>query len=798
MLSLNMVRGGPGGFAGAFVALCLGVALTSMTSLVFVSAAPRVPARYEGTGVLVRSPTAVQADGSFLEDRPWSPETVRSLTGLLAAVPGVSAAVADRSFYAQAVLDGRPSPSLLWGHPWSSAALAPYRLVSGSPPVRDREVVVDRALGLSPGAPVTLLTAAGPVPYTVSGVLDGPGLHVNDTAAARLSGGVRVIGLVTGPGADIAAVEAAARAIVGTRGQVFSGDARSALEPKSDERIRWIGTQVLVGMTILSTFVSIFVVASTFSFGVMRRRREFGLMRAVGATPRQVRATVYGEALAIGAVAALAGALLGVVLAPSFGGLLVQAGFEPPGFSVRIEAWPPLVSIAAGIVVAMLGVWSASRGASRVTPLEALREAAVDPRPMTRARWICGAVSGVAGIGCAAAVAGAAPEEIMSWSLYAAMTLIVCLTLLAPAILPPLVRALLRPLSGSRGAVWMLVREGSLAAIRRTASTTAPVLVTVGFAVLVTGMVQTSAGAFATGRAFAVRAGGVVVPDGTPGLSDAVVAAAGGVSTLPTTVYGEGVPPMEAAGVTREVLARSADRLSPVEGSLDTPGGLIVARRVARERGWRVGDTVPLTFEDGRAATPRVTAVVADAPAPLLLPRDVVRAHDPSALTKEVLVGGTAGSPGGDDLPGGRRLDVAAYAANSDAEEDRLVWLFTLILVGMAVAYTGISIAGTLAMATSGRVPDFRVLRMSGATPRQVLAVVTVESVLVTVMGTVLGTAVALPALLGMRSGLSGQIGAPVGLIVPWPAVLGVIGACLVLAVAGGVVPAARAVRRTG
>ncbi|MGW0449891.1 hypothetical protein ACWDWV_31445, partial [Streptosporangium sandarakinum] len=61
MLSLDMVRGGRSGFAGAFVALFLGVALVSMTALVFASAGPRVPARYAGTAVLVRAPAAVQA-----------------------------------------------------------------------------------------------------------------------------------------------------------------------------------------------------------------------------------------------------------------------------------------------------------------------------------------------------------------------------------------------------------------------------------------------------------------------------------------------------------------------------------------------------------------------------------------------------------------------------------------------------------------------------------------------------------------------------------------------------------------
>ncbi|MFB9877401.1 FtsX-like permease family protein [Planobispora siamensis] len=850
-MGLETVRGRWSGFAGAFVTLCLGVALISMTALVHVSASPHVPDRYAGAGVLVRTPVVEQVEGFFLEDRPWSPETVAELTGRLRAIPGVAAAVPDRSFYAQAVAAGRPVPADLRGYGWASTALAPYEPVAGRAPQRPGEVVLDRDLGLSPGSPVTLLTAAGPAPYTVTGTLDAPGFHVTDAEAARLSGGVRVIGLVTEAGADLAQIERAAREIVGGRGEVLSGDARSALEPRSDERIRWIGTQVLTGMTVLAGFASIFVVASTFAFGVVQRRREFGLLRLVGATPRQVRRMVYGEALAVGSVAAVAGVALGTALAPVLGDLLVEAGFEPPGFSVRIEAWPLAASFAAGLVVALLAVWSASRRAGRARPLEALREASVERRTMTPSRWIAGAAFTATGIACAVATAGAEPGAAVNLTLYAAMALIVGLTLLAPAIIPPVVRVVTWPLSRTRGATGVLVREGMLAAVRRTAATTAPVLVTVGFATLVTGMTQTTAAAVATDRTTAVRADAVVLPDGTPGLSDAAVAAADGIALLPTTVYAEGLPPLEASGITSETLTRAADRLRVVEGALETAekgddrpaetagadeggehgttdedgeheavgeggeheatgesgkreaaggGGVIVARWLADERGWRPGTRLPLTFEDGRSETLPVTAVVADAPTPILLSRDTVRSHDPSALTPEILVDGAVRDEVigvRDEVIGGRVLDPGAYARQARTEDDRLVWIFTLILAGMAVGYTGLSIANTMVMSTVDRASDFRVLRMSGATPRQVLGTVTAESVIVAGLGAALGVVVALPALLGMGSAMTRQIGAPVELVIPWPIVLAVVGGCLVLAVTAAAIPTLAAVRRT-
>ena len=136
MLTVAALRARWTGLLGPFVALCLGVTLMTMTALVLVAAAPRVPDRYAGTPLLVASPEAEEAADTFPERRPWSPETTRDLVDRLGAVPGVLAAVPDRSFYAQAVIDGRPvggsTATDPQGHGWASAALAPYPLVAGA------------------------------------------------------------------------------------------------------------------------------------------------------------------------------------------------------------------------------------------------------------------------------------------------------------------------------------------------------------------------------------------------------------------------------------------------------------------------------------------------------------------------------------------------------------------------------------------------------------------------------------------------------------------------------------------
>ncbi|MEU8887778.1 ABC transporter permease [Streptomyces sp. NPDC048442] len=785
--------------AGSFLALCLGVAILSASALILLSGGSGVPAKYAASPVLVQAPKGAGGEGTFVDRAPWSPQRTQQLTRTLAALPGVRQVVPERTFAAQAVWGGdRPvgeqRKGERRGRGWSSAALAPYAIKEGRPPRTPQEVAVSGELGIRAGERITLLTARGPEPFTVSGTVEGPGYYVTDARAAALSGGVRVLGLLTGPHADTAAVAAAATKAVGRAGTVLTGDAREALAPVQDEKTRWIGSQVLTAMAALSGFVTVFVVASTFAFSVSQRRREFGLLRTVGATPKQLRRMLYGEGLAVGAVGAAAGVLLGTVLAPLLGDVLVDAGFQPEGFTVRIQLWVTAASFAVGVGVALAGVRSAARRAARTAPLEALREAAVDDLPLSRARLWAGLACTAAGGAAAVATAAGDPTDMVTFALLTAVGLITGLALLTPAVVPPLVRLVTRPLTGRGGAVALLVREGMLTAVRRTASTVAPVLATIGFVVLITGNTQTSAHSYRTEEAVSVRAEAAVVPDRTPGLTDAAAARVEGVSILPTTLHTTRTP-IAAAGVEPAEFASVQTRLTVLSGSLDAlraPGTIAVGESV--RRAWGTAPGVGVTFEDGRSETLRVVAVLSDRSTPYqaLLSRSAVRAHDPSALTEVVYRTG----PKRGEVTGSQEISLAAHAGSAEAEEDRLVWVFTLLLVVMSAGYTGIAVANTLLMATADRLADFRVLRLSGATPRQVLWTVAGETTFVVALGTLLGGLVALPSLLGIRAGLSGVLGIPVDLVIPWTPVLAAVGGCLLLALAASVLPARAALRR--
>ncbi|MGA3541837.1 FtsX-like permease family protein [Micromonosporaceae bacterium DT194] len=790
--------------AGAFVAVTIGVTLVAAATLLLASGRPQIPDRLTHAALVVQSPDAGAPADSFAPTRPWSAARTAELTSRLADLPGVTAAVPDQTFYAQPLVNGQPPATDTrrednhQGHGWSSTRLGGLRLTAGDPPRHPNEVVVNRALGLRPGGPVTLLTATGPQPYTVTGLIDAPGVYVTDDVAAALAPGVRAIGLTIAPKADPERVAEAARDIVGGDGQVLTGDGRGALEPRGDARTRWIGMQVLTATAALASFVTVFVVASTFAFTVAQRRRELGLLRAVGATPRQLRRMIYAEALVVGATAGLVGLLAGTALAPGLGRLLVDVGFEPATFQVRYEIWPVAVSLASGPVIALLAVWSTSRRAARIRPLEALREAAVEQRPIGRLRTATGALLVAAGVALSLGTATSDDARTAAtFALYAVMALVAGTTVLAPAAVGPLVRMLRSPVRRPGGAIGMLVRAGALTSTRRTAAIAAPVLLTVAFAVLVSGMVRTTTAAYAAGRADNVNAGWVVVPDRTPGLSDQAVAATGGTALLPTTVFDSDPStspenrPLTALGVDPAGFATANRALTVVAGSLnDLSGDDAVVLPASANR--QPTEPYALVFADGEVVSLRVVAVVTDdsIPGDLLLPRSVVRAHDPSALTSAVYVQDRIDPP-----VGARIVDVAGWAAEADHAEDRLVWLATLLLIGVSAGYGAVAVANTLLMATAGRVADLRLLRLAGATRRQIIWLVTAESALVVLIGALLGGTVAFVGLLSIRAGLAEQVGVPVDLVVPWSVIGGVVALCLLLAVLASALPTWRSLR---
>ncbi|MFL6075091.1 MAG: FtsX-like permease family protein [Mycobacteriales bacterium] len=794
------------GFAGTFVALALGGCLVSGTVDVLASnaASPELPRRYSAAPAVVAVDPYLHAS-HHAQRLAAQPPLPAGVVARVEAVPGARV-VEDRVFHAQVA--GGSADSV--GRPWSAAAAAPYRLVAGRPPRTAGEIVLTG--GATPGEVVTVYTARGPAPYTVAGVArparaapDETPVFFTDDQAARLS--PRVTALAVWPGTAAGAVRRAA----GADATVLTGAGRASLEPDVVHRRARTVTGLLAIMTGVATFVSIFVVASTFAYGVAQRRREIALLRMVGGTPRQVRRMLLAEALAVGMLASATGTLLSLPFGGLVGAVMVHYGLAPAGFTVAPRWWPPAVGVGTGLVVALLGVWAASRRARRVRPIEALRDASVDRRVMTASRWIFGlsflggGVAMLAGMAAADDTGGRITRVV-----FASELLIVGVALLGPVLIPPLVRLLTLPLRRLRGPGGLLVREGALAARRRTVATVAPVLVTVGMTASLLGTVGTLNAATAADRRHGLLASSVVVSHGSAGITGSALTAlravpgATVVATTDTTLFAVGagtLVSLDAVAVDPVALPNVLDTpvhsgsLAELAAGRDT---IAVGAQAAKATGWRAGQRVRIWLADGTEARVRVAAVLADTTAgsATYLPADLVAGHLGTALPDTAYV--TGGDPAALARAvagqGARVIPRAAYTDAADTKDATEMWVLMGLILGIATVYTSISIANTLIMATADRRGEFAALRLAGATPRQVLRFVAAEAATVVLIGGVLGLGIAAVVLLALSGALPDR-GGGVAFTMPW-SVLGAIAAgCLVLAVVASVLPARAALR---
>ncbi|MFD3928989.1 FtsX-like permease family protein [Streptomyces sp. NPDC058614] len=616
-------------------------------------------------------------------------------------------------------------------------------------------------------------------------------------AELRELGQVRVDGDVrdaVGVDAPVAAV----RELVGDRGRVLTGDDRHQADPSAARDAEaLVGVNSLLGTAAgVTAFVSVFVTASTFAFVVALRRREFGLLRMAGATPGQVRRLVLGEAVAVGLVASAVGCVSGSWAAPWLVRALVDGGVAPPWFALRgTVRWPYQVAFCAGVLVAVAGAWAASRRAARIGPVEALRDPSVDTDLMPWSRRAVGFTLLAAGLGLLAWTLGTDPAALLKRKTYVTqpMVLITGVAALAPILVRPVVRLLrLDLLPGAGG---LLIRENASTSVRRTAAVAAPVLVTVALAGSLLGSAATVTGARATEAREQTRGEFVVTGEGAglgAGLGDGsgVVRVAGATvsATASTAVFvleeGTALIRSEARAVSDVAAFVSVARLPVVAGDVRDLDDRSIVVNEEWER-HEVGSWVEVRLGDGRPARLRIVAVLAqgtgdngayltsaNAPGATVDRLDVrvARGADRAAVAAALR------------STGGTVRTTSAWLAATHPRTGPQTRIGLLVVLGIALVYTGISLAGTLLMATSARGAELRSLRLAGATHGQVLRVVAGETAVGVGVGALLGATVTGVNLGGLAAAL-GRLSAPVGVGVPWGVVAGCVGVCLAIGV---------------
>ncbi|WP_443032425.1 FtsX-like permease family protein [Streptomyces sp. DH18] len=702
------------------------------------------------------------------------------------------------------------------GHPWQVAAAAPYRLTSGRAPAAPGEIVVTTRPGggtpLRTGDRVLVRTPAGNAPRTVVGTVAGRGFEdavfFTDDEAARIS-----------PDIDALVVHADATAVHRALGpdsgmDVLTGHDRRRADPDPDRDARaLVSVNALLGTAAgITLFVSAAVVASTFSFAVAQRRREFGLLRTAGATPGQIRRTVCAEAVLVGVLASAAGVWLGAGGAPLLVGRMTEAGLAPPWFALGDASWPLHTAFWTGVFVATAGALVSCHRAGRTAPTEALREAAVDSRVMPASRWAAAVLVLLAGLGLPAVALAVDPGDLLGRKSYITrpMLLVVGFALLAPVLVRPVGRLLTWLPARLPGATGVLVRENTTAGVRRTAAVAAPVLITVALAATLTGTVATLEEARATEARTATTADFVVTSgqEGRP-MAPAFVERARAVEGAVVSVSrSTAVTVLEedTALVTSQARAVDPAGLAAVSELPVTAGRLsdLDDDAIIVNEEWlttRVGDRVTVWLGDGREASLRIAAVLATGTGDngVYVTRRNAGGAGVDRIDVKVAEGAdrraVAAALQSAGAATGTRVTTRAewLAANGPGANDPTRTGLRMIL-GIALLCTATALANTLVMATSDRVRDLAVLRLAGATAPQVLRLVAAEAVVAVGVGTVLGGVVAAVNLLVVWGALV-LLGVMSAVVVPWGTLGLVVAAAALLAAVSAVLPASLALR---
>ena len=784
MLAVANLRTQWTSFLAAFIATAFGVALITSTLIVFDSSRPLVQPRLSESTALALPAQSIDEYGNRADYIPWSEAEARRIAADLTTVSGIDTVVTDRAFYAQPFLDNMPvadDGAREAGHGWSSVELGPFSLVAGNSPATSEQIVVPATLGVDVGGTVAVNLSAGLREFTVSGVLDGPGFYVTDELAATLQPGVRAIGVVKAVGASEDDVVRQSEETLAARGTLVSGTDRATLEPEYLSHRRHLGNQLIVAMAVLALFTTMFVVGSTLALATSERRREIGLLRTIGANSRQIRRMVLGEAAACGLGGGIIGAAAGLALALVLRLLLLELEVQPPDFHIRVSLWPLVIAIGLGVTVGTAGAWIPARSAAKVAPIEALLDADVERRPMTRGRWIGGLSAFAAGAAATVATATAGPDDRINAAIAAAMAFIIAAALFAPVVIGPIATVVTAPLAFlSKSAGPMLISAELQTATRRAAGTAAPVIAAVGFAVLLSGMVETMATAYPAEQTRQLEGLVLVTPaDGAAGLSDELVAetGAGPVGTrapLPTRLF---IPSDHGATVV-------IDAVGSLDPRYTAPGEAILDEPTAQLLNAQVDQTLEIRFTDGLTESITVAQVLPLDPArgPFVMPRELVRAHDTAALTDSVFI--TKDQTPTELSPGAAVEDAYSFALKDYEVDARLTNALAMVLIAMSVGYSGLAVSNSMAMSAHRRRSDTAVLKASGGSTRQLLSSAVVETVTVVLIGAVLGTLVTLPPLAGMAIGLSRLTSTAVGLEVNWGTVAAVVVGSLALAIA--------------
>ena len=567
---------------------------------------------------------------------------------------------------------------------------------------------------------------------------------------------------VSDPGTRDTEVAAAVRASVGDGANVRTGEDQGARQSQEiKDRISFLPTILLVFAGI-ATFVGAFLIFNTFTITMAQRQREFALLRALGASRGQVRAMVGTEALAVGLVGAGLGIAAGFLVAPGIRAMIGAFGADLPSTATVFSGRTVLVGMLVGLGVTAVAAVLPARRATRVAPVEALREAAAPPGRgrVPRGPVLAGVGIGVVGVVLLGlALVGTVEDDTgTGFAGGGAGLLFLAAALISPVLVGPLARLLGRPLQRLFGLPGRLAQDNASRQPGRTAVTSSALMIGLALVVFAT--------VFAAGLRATLR-GDIERVVAAPVV---VQVADGSFSGLPTSVTGaiRRAPGVEAAGAVGfgriavagrrvsltvfdpEALDAGLARLRRTDGGAGPvrdpgPGRAYVTDTVAGEIGARAGATIEGRGTNGELRTLRVVGIVegsASAVSGVVVGSDTARTLGTTQPFFVVARGDRAAIARAleRDYPATETLTRDDWITDQTGQVNQLLGL-VYALLGLSVVVALFGIVNTLNLSIQERIRELGLLRAVGATRAQVRRMVLLEAAITALLGALLGAA---------------------------------------------------------
>jgi len=739
-----------------------------------------------GTDAVIRSDQKIKRD--------FGPE-VRSrvsedVVPIIQAVPGVHAA--DGAIFNQIRILGPDGKALgdpntagpTFGLNWvPDQQLNQWRLAEGAAPTRPDEVVLDKKTatdaGYQLGDQVGLVAGQGQTTtFTLVGIATFGKLDNYSGSSAALLSNSAAQKLFAEPGMFDSVVAAADRGV--SQQQLVDNIQRAGLPPHTeaitgaqytkesqDQFRKAIGTfkTILLIFALVSLFVGAFIIYNTFSIIVAQRTKEVALLRAIGASRRQVLGSVIVEAAIVGLIASTIGIIVGIGLAIGLKSALAKAGLQLPSTAPVIAARTIISSLAVGLIVTVVSAVFPARKAARVAPVAAMRDVAIDTSGSSRKRLVIGLfVVALGGLSLYVGLFTSATNALPIFGLGVFLTFI-GVAILGPSFAGPSSRIIGAPVARFGGVTGHLARENARRNPKRTATTASALMIGVGLVsfIAIAGQSAKASSVDAINKAiitdFVIDSGSFVGNGLNPKLTNDLqaipeVAAAAGLRFNFAQIGSSaqlilGFDPSQANQIFS---------FNVVDGSTNDLGtdGLMVPTKKANEMGWTIGSPVDVTFPEGGTKTLRIGAMYdtnlgATLPGGgYLIDLATFDANYPiNQQTDNTIY--VKLNPGANQATARAAIEALTAAYPTATVQDLGQFKSTQVgqinqflnviyaLLGLSLIIALIGIMNTLLLSVYERVHEIGLLRAVGETRRQLRSTVRWEAVIITVLGTLLG-----------------------------------------------------------